>query len=133
MNHEGGCLCGAIRYQAEGEPIVVALCHCSKCRRAAGAPAVAWAMFEQSAFRVVNGDPKLYASSPGVERGFCGVCGTPLTFAADFMPGLVDVTVGSLDDPEALPPSMHIWESKRLRWQAIDDTLPRHAELPPQD
>ncbi len=129
---EGGGLCRSIRYVVRGEPIVVALCHCSMCRRSAGAPVVAWAMFPLDRFELVRGEPAVHASSPGVERAFCGRCGTQLTFRADFLSGLVDVTVVSLDDPAALPPRMHIWESRRLPWLTMADALPRHAELPPQ-
>jgi hypothetical protein len=129
---QGGCLCGAVRYEVVGEPVVVALCHCSMCRRSTAAPAVAWAMFEQGALRFVAGRPNAYASSPGVERSFCGRCGTPLTFRADFLPGLVDVTVGSMDAPATLPPQMHIWAAKQLPWLVLADALPRHDGLPPQ-
>jgi hypothetical protein len=66
-----------------------------------------------------------------VSRGFCGRCGTTLTFTADFLPGLVDVTVASLDDPGSLPPRMHIWERARLPWLVLADDRPRHPELPP--
>src|SRR5688572_24891392 len=97
----GGCLCGSTRYRASGEPIAVALCHCSMCRRSAGAPAVAWAMFTQDQIELTSGEIGSYASSPGAQRGFCPRCGTQLTFHADFLPGLVDVTVGSMDDPES--------------------------------
>ena len=128
---QGGCLCGATRYEAKGEPVAVALCHCSMCRRAAGAPAVAWAMFPADALSIVRGELSTFASSRGVERGFCGRCGTQLTFSADFLPGLVDVTVGSMDDPASLSPQMHIWESRRVSWLATSDQWPRHAELPP--
>jgi len=128
----GGCLCGGTRYELAGEPVAVALCHCGSCRRASGAPAVAWAMFPLDRFWVTRGAPSAFASSPGVERGFCGRCGTPLTFWADFLPGLVDVTVASLDDPARFTPHMHIWESRRLPWLELADTWPRHAELPPE-
>jgi hypothetical protein len=114
------------------EPVFVALCHCSMCRRAAGAPAVAWAMFPQEQLSFVRGAPAVYASSSGAARSFCGRCGTQLAFTADFLPGLADVTVASLDDPAALPPQAHIWDASRLPWLALADGLPRHAELPPQ-
>ena len=129
----GGCLCGAIRFAVRGEALLSALCHCSICRRAAGAPAVAWAMFPLAAFRLERGALATYASSPGVERGFCGRCGSTLSFAADFIPGLIDLTVASFDDPAGLPPQLHMWESKRLPWLELGDDLPRHAELPPQE
>jgi len=128
----GSCFCGTVRFAARGEPIAVALCHCSMCRRSAGAPVVAWAMFPLSDFEWSRGKPAVYASTPGVERSFCRTCGTTLTFVADFMPGLVDVTVASFEDPAALSPQMHIWDGARLPWLATSDSLPRHAELPPQ-
>jgi hypothetical protein len=128
----GGCLCGAVRFAVRGEALLTALCHCSLCRRAAGAPAVAWAMFPLEAFRLTNGAFATYASSPGVARGFCGRCGTTLSFAAEFMPGLIDLTIASFDDAGALPPQLHMWESKRLPWLELGDDLPRHAGLPPQ-
>ncbi len=128
----GGCLCAALRYEVRGEPITVALCHCSMCRRSAGAPLVAWAMFARDALVFVEGKPAIYRSSPGVERGFCGTCGTQLIFRAEFLPDLVDLTVASLDEPQALAPRMHIWDKSRLPWIAVSDALPRHPELPPR-
>jgi hypothetical protein len=127
----GGCQCGAVRYEASGEPIVVAICHCTMCRRANAAPAVAWAMFRQDQVRFVAGEPKHYASSQPARRGFCEHCGTQLSFTADYIPGLIDLTVGSIDEPERLPPALHYWESKRLPWVHFADVLPRHAEFPP--
>ena len=93
---------------------------------------MAWAMFPLDQFQVTRGRIAKHASSEGVERGFCPTCGTPLTFEADYLPGLVDVTVGSLTDPGRLAPRMHIWESRRLGWLQLADHWPRHAELPPQ-
>jgi hypothetical protein len=132
VRREGGCLCGAVRYALRGEPIAVVYCHCSMCRRACGAPVVAWAMFALDAYEVTAGSPAVHASSPGAQRTFCGRCGTQVGFEAEYMPGLVDVTVASLDDPAALPPTQHIWDASRVPWLALADTLPRHAEFPPQ-
>jgi hypothetical protein len=129
---EGGCLCGAVRYRLRGEPVGVSLCHCPSCRRSAGAPVVAWAMFPRESLEVVRGKPAAFASSPGVERTFCGTCGTPLIYRGESLPTLLDVTVASLDDPAALPPRVHIWESTRIPWLSLADGLPRHAEFPPQ-
>ena len=128
----GGCACGTIRFEARDAPVAIAICHCSMCRRAAGAPVVAWALFDQADFAFVRGEPGRRASSAGVERTFCRDCGTQLTFAADFMSGLVDVTVASFDDPDAFPPQMHIWHDDRLSWLALGDALPRHAAEPPR-
>ena len=127
----GGCLCGALRFRVRNEAIATTLCHCSLCRRAAGAPLVAWAMFPEDAFALERGALATYASSPGVLRGFCAGCGTTLSFSADFLPGLIDLTVASFDEPERLPPQLHMWERSRVPWLVLGDDLPRYAELPP--
>lgn len=128
---EGGCQCGAIRYRAEGEPIMAAICHCSMCRRAHAAPAVAWVMYQQAQVTFLKERPAEYASSADARRGFCTRCGTQLCFTATFLPGLIDLTIGSLDAPEALAPTLHFWESQRLPWLQVADGLPRYPEFPP--
>jgi hypothetical protein len=130
---EGGCQCGSIRYRITGGPVLAALCHCSMCRRANAAPAVAWAMYQESQVAFLNGPPKVYASSPGALRGFCPNCGTQISFTAEYIPGLIDVTVGSLDDPSQVPPTLHYWDSKRLPWVRFADELPRYSEFPPTE
>lgn len=126
-SHEGGCLCGAVRYRASGRPLWVAHCHCRSCRRASGAAFVTWAGFAQAAFAVTAGEPAQFASSPGVARGFCAACGSPLTYQAERFAGEVHVTVGTLDVPEAFPPEVHVWCAHALPWVRLDDGLPRHA------
>jgi hypothetical protein len=128
---QGGCQCGAVRYQISGAPVVVAICHCTMCRRANAAPAVAWAMYQQAQVTFTQRVPASYASSPVAKRGFCPTCGTQISFTATYIPGLIDITVGSLDWPEVLPPALHYWDSKRLPWVRFADDLPKHAEFPP--
>lgn len=130
---QGGCQCGAVRYQVEAAPLLTALCHCSMCRRAHAAPAVAWAMFAQDAVRFVQGEASRYASSAEACRHFCARCGSQLAFTADYLPSLIDIAIGSLDTPEAMAPCLHYWESRRLPWLQLHDGLPRYAEFPPQE
>jgi hypothetical protein len=129
----GGCQCGAVRFETRGDPLVTALCHCTMCRRANAAPAVAWAMYRNEQVRLTSAEPKAFASSQSARRGFCAECGTQICFTADFLPGLIDLTVGSFDCPEELPPALHYWDSKRLPWMHFADELPRYAELPPME
>jgi hypothetical protein len=129
----GGCQCGAVRYVAIGEPLMTAICHCTRCRRANAAPAVGWALFTQGQVQFTGAEPKAYESSPGVQRRFCGDCGTQICFEANYLPGLIDLTLGSLDQPERAPPQFHYWESRRLSWLVFGDELPRHPEFPPAE
>lgn len=122
----GGCFCGAVRYAIRGQPREVSHCHCTMCRRAAGAPVVTWATYARDAVRVVTGSPAELRSSPPVTRTFCGGCGTPLTFATTAEPEWIDVTVASMDRPEDMPPGDHIWADDALPWLVLDDDLPRH-------
>jgi hypothetical protein len=88
-------------------------------------------MFPESAFKSLANDPAQYSSSAAARRYFCSLCGTQIAFRAEFIPGLVDITLGSLDDPDAIKPSLHYWYSKHLSWFKCEDGLPKHAELPP--
>lgn len=130
----GGCLCGAVRYQVRLPVLNAGYCHCRMCQRAAGAPAVAWLTVPRTAFAFTRGDPAVFRSSPRGLRRFCGACGTPLTFEfpedmPPDTPGLhdIDVTVASLDTPEAVPPDHHSWTSSRIGWFDTVDRLPRHT------
>lgn len=127
MTHEGGCLCGAIRYRVTGPARATSLCHCESCRRATGGPSLAWAIFDEDKVAIVEGTLATYASSPGVERGFCAACGTSLSYRRASRPGLFDVTTASLDDPEAFPPAKEIWTAERLAWEAANPDLPQYA------
>lgn len=125
----GGCLCGAVRYRVRGPARSTSHCHCGSCRRATGAPSLAWAIFDEDNVAIEQGELAIYASSPGVERGFCARCGTQLTYRRANRPGLFDVTTASLDEPAAFPPTKEIWVSERLSWMTADPALPQFAQF----
>jgi hypothetical protein len=128
----GGCHCGAIRYQVEGDPIVHGLCHCADCRRSAGAPMVGWLMFPSAALKVTKGTPKAYKSSEHGRRHFCPDCGSGLFYYNEQMlPDLVDLQSATLDDPNAIPPQAHIQVAERLGWMKDVHTLPSFDRYPP--
>ncbi len=124
----GGCFCGAIRYEAGGTPFHQTNCHCSICRRTTGAPFVAWFSVPRSEFRLIRGAPTRFRSSPKGMRTFCAHCGTQLTFEHDDASNEIDVTTCSLDAPERLPPKDHTRTSSKLAWVKLADGLPRHKE-----
>ncbi|MGY2052349.1 GFA family protein [Methylobacterium sp. JK268] len=122
----GGCLCGAVRYACDAPPFHETVCHCASCRRAVGAAEVAWFSVPRAALRFTAGVPTRYASSPGVVRSFCGHCGTSLAYEAQAHPDEIDLTIASLDDPEAVAPKDHTQVAERLRWTVVPDGLPAY-------
>jgi len=123
---EGGCLCGAVRYRVTAEPFARSICHCRSCRLASGAPSVAWAVFRPEDFSFTHGEPLRFESSPDVIRTFCGRCGTPLTWREADDPRLIDISIASLDKPDAVAPTRHVWTDSRIPWFETADHLPRY-------
>jgi len=131
MTYQGGCQCGAVRYEVSGEPQHVALCHCNDCRKSSGAPMVAWAAVTDAQFKLVKGEPVTFNSSGSAMRSFCPKCGSGLYYRnAEFLPGIVDIQSATLDDPDALPPSAHIQVAERLGWMETAHSLPSFDRFP---
>jgi hypothetical protein len=119
----GRCLCGTCSYEIEGEPVVVAHCHCLDCQRLSGAGHTTGAMFAETGVRLI-GEPATFAltSEAGntVTRIFCGTCGSPLFGKNSGMPGMMTVTLGTLDDPAGLTPQVAIFTRSRRAWDTAD-------------
>jgi hypothetical protein len=126
---EGGCLCGASRYVAQGEPINVRVCHCRICQRALGAAFNARVLMPLNAV-TMTGALGRRNSSPVLVRGFCTVCGTSL-FTERASAGVIGLTCGSLDKPEDFQPTEHIWISSKQAWLTLNDGLPQYSEGAP--
>ena len=126
----GGCHCGAVRYQVMGAPKWTAHCHCASCRKTTGAALSTYAGYPRDQFVLLKGKPKRFASSQGVSREFCGVCGTPLTYASVRWPGEVHVLVCTFDEPAAFAPTAHIFVAEKMPWLHLGDDLPLHAGAP---
>jgi hypothetical protein len=122
----GGCLCGHVRYQIEQMPVAVGICHCVSCRRSAGAESVAWAVNDADAFSFTRGQPRTFHSSAGVQRTFCSDCGSTLTYRK--ATNLIDVTLGTLDDPELLQPTKETWCQDRVSWNALNASLAHYDQ-----
>lgn len=125
---QGGCHCGALRYEFTAELDDVGHCHCSICRRSSGGMVVTWATVPRSSFRWLKGEPACYVSSPGNRRLFCGNCGAQLVFETERTPETLDVTVATFDHPEVAPPQRHVWVKSRVAWLHLDEQLPGEDE-----
>jgi hypothetical protein len=133
MRLTGTCLCGSITYEVLHDTNdVVDYCHCRQCRQASGAPVVAWMQVAPARFRVTKGAAKSFASSAHAARWFCPDCGAQL-YMTDDQNRSVGVTLGTLDAPDSVRPTVHGWESERLEWFRLSDDLPRYKQAPPYD
>jgi hypothetical protein len=112
----GGCLCGAIRFEAAGPPKWTAYCHCASCRKQTGAPVSAYAGYERAMVRWVKGAPSHFASSEGVSRGFCSACGSTITYEGARWPTEIHFHVGAFDRPEDFAPKGEAFPEERLEW-----------------
>ncbi|MDH3377032.1 MAG: GFA family protein [Gammaproteobacteria bacterium] len=121
----GGCLCGAVRFEVAGPPLWVAHCHCHSCRRSTGAPVTTFVGFRYSNFTFNTGSSGVYESSPGVWRRFCTTCGTPLSYEADRYDDEIHIYISTLDHPEDYPAQSHVFYGERISWFDVHDSAPR--------
>jgi len=132
---EGGCLCGAVRYRAEGEPLFAVHCHCRDCQRASGTGHVPALGMRRDLFSY-TGNTNSYAtvgtSKGQAVRHFCPVCGSLMFGLPESWPHMVSLYVGTLDDPSVFAPSIIVFASQRHEWDRLAAALPEFETLPPR-
>ncbi|MEM7121457.1 MAG: GFA family protein [Pseudomonadota bacterium] len=125
----GGCLCGAVRYEADQPPNEVYACHCRYCQRYTGSAFWAGAKFPEGALRFIAGAPSSHRATPLLERYFCTDCGSSIGLRyikapwPEYEPGM-EVGLGSLDDPTAFEPAYHFCVESKLAWPQFDKAIP---------
>lgn len=133
MKLEGGCYCGAVRYVAEGDPVMKAQCHCRECQYITGGAPNYFMMMPAAGFRYVKGAPKSFSRTDlerPVTREFCAECGTHLVTRPPGMPLLV-LKVGTLDDPTQFDgPRMAIYAVDKQPFHLVPEGLPTFERLP---
>ena len=124
--HSGHCLCGTVQFEISAEPLWVAYCHCGSCRRHTASAVAAFAGFDERSVRFTREEPRVYESSPGVWRSFCGICGSPIGYRSTRFPGEVHFYVGVMDDPQCYRPTAHVHYGERIPWFDTKDELVRY-------
>ena len=131
----GGCNCGAIRYVLTARPLAVAACHCTSCRKQSGATFSVNLVVPADGMQVSGElatwtDPDTESGRP-VLRQFCGTCGSPIRSVVQAQPGIIAVKAGTLDNPDAFAPVVHIWTDSKLSWVELPANVPAFAKSPP--
>lgn len=122
----GHCLCGAVRFEYDGETVFAGYCHCESCRRQTASPFTTFVGVPDGTWRWRGQAPQVYHSSPGQDRYFCGTCGAPVAYRSARWPGEIHFYAALLEDPQAFVPTEHYHWEERLHWAAPNDDLPKH-------
>ena len=137
MSHptlKGQCSCGAVTYACDGEPVMVAHCHCRDCQRSSGAAMATVFAVPKQAFHLLSGETRRYAytgdSGQPVYRHFCPNCGAPLFTDVTVLPDLQFIRATSLDNPAQVTSSLHIYCDSAQPWGLPEDGLPHFGKLP---
>ena len=125
---EGGCACGELRYRLASRPMFVHCCHCRDCQRQTGSAFVLNALIETERVEKLVGETRAVAvptdSGRPHEIDRCPSCGTAVWSHYDGVPALSFVRVGTLNEPSALPPNVHIYTRSKLPWVAVPADVP---------
>ncbi len=127
----GGCLCGAVRYEASEPPFWAGHCHCQNCRKHTGAAFATDALFHTSELSWLGREPTYYKSSERCERGFCPNCGSTVSARYFDEPDILVMAAGSLDDANVIEPTVHAYTSRRVKWLKLSDGLKEYPEAEP--
>ena len=125
----GGCLCGAIRFEADPPFRSANHCHCSRCRRHSGASGCVQAQIPRERFRLLSGQESLrvYGRDEGAVKAFCRVCGSSV-FGGKWPEGeWVSIRMGAFDDDPGIRVLLHTFVDDRAPWDEIHDDLPRYG------
>ena len=129
----GGCLCGAVRYEAEGEPLHAGYCYCADCRKASGSGFIPFMGFASSAVRF-SGETRQFRSTSfrGTEavRNFCPVCGGLVFGGVVGQDTSHTIYAGSLDEPSAFQPKVAIFTRDRPAWALLPPDLEAFDTMP---
>ena len=125
--HEGGCSCGAVRYRLGSDPLFVHCCHCLNCQRQTGSAFVINLLIETDRVELLAGDPQPVdvprddGSNQTIWR--CPTCQVAV-FSQYTRPQVRFVRGGTLDDPSAVTPDVHIFTRSKLPWVTLPDSVP---------
>lgn len=128
----GSCLCGSVKYQAEGPISLVARCHCDQCRKQSGSEFASNGSVPAAGFRVLQGESllKQFEYTPGEARVFCGHCGSPVWKRSANNPSMIRLRLGCLDVELDKKPAAHIFVVEKPAWSDITDDLPQYERGP---
>ena len=131
--YQGGCLCGAVRFEIHGGISQIIYCHCSQCRKAQGSAFATNGFVQSRDFIITQGEDRLtgFESSPGQTKYFCKVCGSPILSRNSATPDRVRVRLGAIESDIQERPEAHIFVTSKANWEEIAGDLPQYEGYEP--
>ena len=135
--HEGGCLCGDVRYKTIGEPLRVTVCHCTWCQRRTGTAFAVEPIFKEEQVEISGGPPSRYRSVSDrsgrwLDLAFCPTCGTNIGFTLEWRPGIWVADAGTFDHPSWINSDRHefryIFMRSAQNWSEIPNSADAYEE-----
>ena len=128
----GGCLCGALRYEARGAPGVAGYCCCGDCRKASGSAFIGFMGFPPGRITITGEARRFHSPAANgnvATRNFCAVCNS-LVFGGGPDLGGINVYAGSLDDATQFKPTIALFTRDMAHWAILPDGLKRFETMP---
>ncbi len=136
--HLGGCVCGSVRYQVTGQPVVATVCHCKFCQKRLASAFAVMASFKEEAIEFLQGELREieYRSDESgrwLRMSFCPACGTTVAHTAELRPGMKSIAAGTFDNPSWFSIDRHIWVRSKLPWVILPEGVATYDQgyVPP--
>ena len=130
----GQCACGAVRYSAEGAPVMAFHCQCRDCQRSSGGGHASLMVYPRAALQV-TGTLKFHRviadSGKPAQRGFCPECGSPVVGMPESRPTMMAIYAATLDDPSVFTPKAVLYTRSGHSWDDVGPALMRFEGMPP--
>ncbi len=134
MSLTGSCLCGAVKYEANAEPVFSGHCHCTDCQKESGTGHATVVAVPDAAVKVTGPTStftKTASSNQPNERTFCSNCGSTVFSRPKALAGMTLLRAGTLDDPSQITPGMSVYAKRAHAWDPPNANIPKFAEMPP--
>lgn len=135
--HQGGCVCGAVRYMTQGDPLRVTVCHCTWCQRRTGTAFAVEPVFNDNQVEITGGPLTKYrhksdTSGRWLDLEFCPRCGTNIGMTLEWRPGVRIIDAGTFDDPSWISADKHHFRHIFLRssrdWSLVPDGVEKYEK-----
>lgn len=123
----GSCMCGEVQFECSEDQLWSCICHCDDCRKQTASPFTGFFGVAEDDYQWTEKKAAVYHSTKGVNRYFCGKCGTPMAFESTNWPGEIHFYIATVANGKTIKPQMHVYYKNHLDWAVVKDDLPKYV------